>query len=52
VVAERILRSIGRDDAYLVVRPMARPASLLTRVSRRITRRVTVRDARKTGYLE
>jgi NAD(P)-dependent dehydrogenase (short-subunit alcohol dehydrogenase family) len=52
VVAERIVRSVLDDDAYLFVGPMARPASLLARVSRRLTRRVTIRDSRKSGYLQ
>lgn len=51
VVAEGIVRSVLDDSAYLFVGPMARAASVLARVSRRLTRRVTIRDSRKSGYL-
>jgi NAD(P)-dependent dehydrogenase (short-subunit alcohol dehydrogenase family) len=51
VVAERIVRSVCNDDAYLFVGPMARPASVLARISRRLTRRITIRDSRQSGYL-
>jgi NAD(P)-dependent dehydrogenase (short-subunit alcohol dehydrogenase family) len=51
VVADGIVRSVLADDAYLFVGPLARPASVLARVSRRLTRRVTLRDARKSGYV-
>jgi NAD(P)-dependent dehydrogenase (short-subunit alcohol dehydrogenase family) len=51
VVAESIVQSVLKDDAYLFVGPMARSASLLARVSRRLTRKATIRDARKSGYL-
>jgi NAD(P)-dependent dehydrogenase (short-subunit alcohol dehydrogenase family) len=50
-VAEGIVRSVLGDAAYLFVGPMARPASVLARLSRRLTRRVTIRDSRKSGYL-
>lgn len=52
VVAEDVVRSVLQDDAYLFVGPMAKPAALLARISRRLTRRVTIRDARKSGYLQ
>jgi len=52
VVAEGIVRSVLNDDAYLFVGPMARPASFLARVSRRLTRKVTIRDSRRSGYLQ
>lgn len=51
VVADGIVRSVLKDDAYLFVGPMARPASLLARLSRRLTRKVTISDSRKSGYL-
>jgi NAD(P)-dependent dehydrogenase (short-subunit alcohol dehydrogenase family) len=50
VVADGIVRSVLHDDPYLFVGPMARPASLLARVSRRLTRRITISDSRKSGY--
>ena len=51
VVADGIVRSVLHDDLCLFVGPMARPASLLARVSRRLTRRITISDSRKSGYL-
>lgn len=51
VVADRIVRSVCDDDAYLFVGPMAKPASVLARVSRRLTGRATIADSRKSGYL-
>jgi NAD(P)-dependent dehydrogenase (short-subunit alcohol dehydrogenase family) len=51
VVADGIVQSVLKGDAYLFVGPMARPASMLARVSRRLTRRVTLRGARESGYL-
>jgi hypothetical protein len=51
VVAERIVRSVCNNDAYLFVGPMAKPASMLARVSRRLTRKITIRDSRQSGYL-
>ena len=51
VVADGIVRSVLNGDAHLYVGPMAKPASLLARVSRRLTRKVTLRDSRKSGYL-
>jgi NAD(P)-dependent dehydrogenase (short-subunit alcohol dehydrogenase family) len=51
VVAAGIVRSVLNDDLYLFVGPEARPASVLARVSRRLTRWMTIRAARKSGYL-
>lgn len=50
-VAEGIVRSLLADDAYLFVGPEARPGALLARLSRRLTRKVTLRTARRSGYL-
>jgi NAD(P)-dependent dehydrogenase (short-subunit alcohol dehydrogenase family) len=50
-VADRIVRSVLGDDLYLFVGPMAKPASFLARISRRLTRKVTISDSRKSGYL-
>ena len=51
VVADGIVRAVLADDLYLFVGPMAKPASVLARLSRRLTRRVTIADSRKSGYL-
>lgn len=51
VVARDIVRSILNDDQYCFTGPMAKPASMLARISRRLTRKVTIRDARRSGYL-
>lgn len=51
VVANGIVQSVLTDDLYLFVGPQAKPASLLARLSRRLTRKVTIRTARKSGYL-
>ena len=52
VVAEGIVRSVLTDDTYLFVGPKAKPASILARLSRRLMRKATLRDARVAGYLE
>jgi NAD(P)-dependent dehydrogenase (short-subunit alcohol dehydrogenase family) len=51
VVARGVVRSVLRDDPYLFVGPMAKPGSLLARVSRQLARKVTLRGAREIGYL-
>lgn len=51
IVANGIVQSVLTDDIYLFVGPEAKPASLLARLSRRLTRKVTIRTARKSGYL-
>jgi len=50
-VAEGTVRAVLNDDLYLFVGPMAKPASVLARISRRLTRKVTISDSRKSGYL-
>ena len=52
VVAEGIVQSVLDDDRYLFVGPKAKPASILARISRRLVRTATLRDARVAGYLE
>jgi NAD(P)-dependent dehydrogenase (short-subunit alcohol dehydrogenase family) len=51
VVANDIVRAILQDDLYCFTGPMAKPASILARISRRLTRKVTIRDAKRSGYL-
>ncbi len=51
VVANDIVRSILKDDLYCFTGPAAKPASVLARISRRLTRTVTIRDAKRSGYL-
>jgi NAD(P)-dependent dehydrogenase (short-subunit alcohol dehydrogenase family) len=51
VVADGIVRAVLADDLYLFVGPMAKPAAVLARLSRRLTRRVTINDSYKSGYL-
>lgn len=51
VVANGIVRSVLNDGLYLFVGPGAKPASLLARWSRRLTRKATIRAARRSGYL-
>jgi NAD(P)-dependent dehydrogenase (short-subunit alcohol dehydrogenase family) len=51
VVAEGIVRSVLADDPYLFVGPAARLGAVAARLSRRLTRRLTLRGARESGYL-
>lgn len=51
IVANGIVQSVLTDDIYLFVGPEAKPASLLARLSRRLTRKVTIRAVRRSGYL-
>jgi NAD(P)-dependent dehydrogenase (short-subunit alcohol dehydrogenase family) len=51
VVAEGIVRSVLADDPYLFVGPAARLGAVAARLSRRLTRRFTLRSARESGYL-
>lgn len=51
VVAADVVRSILKDDLYCFTGPAAKPASMLARISRRLTRKVTIRDAKRSGYL-
>ncbi len=51
VVAEGIVRSDNKDDAFLFVGPMAKSGYTMGRISRRLARRMTIANAKKTGYL-
>jgi short-subunit dehydrogenase len=51
VVADGVVRSVERDEAFLFVGPMAKAGHTLMRLSRRLTRKMTVANARKSGYL-
>jgi NAD(P)-dependent dehydrogenase (short-subunit alcohol dehydrogenase family) len=51
LVGDGIVRSVLNDDLYLFVGPEAKPAAALARLSRRLTRWMTIRAARKSGYL-
>jgi NAD(P)-dependent dehydrogenase (short-subunit alcohol dehydrogenase family) len=51
VVAEDIVRAVERDAIVLPTGPGARPGYLLTRLSRRLARRLTIAAAKKSGYL-
>jgi short-subunit dehydrogenase len=51
VVAEGIIRSVERNDAFLFVGPMAKSGHTMGRISRRLARRMTISGARKSGYL-
>ena len=51
VVAEGIVGSVLADDLYLFVGPAARLAAVAARLSRRLTRWLTLRGARESGYL-
>lgn len=50
-VAEALLRALGRGDIVVFAGPLARMSSILMRISRRFSRRVTLRKAREMGYL-
>ncbi len=51
VVAEDIVRSVERDRAFLFTGPSAKIGCWMMRLSRRLTRRLTIADAKKSGYL-
>ncbi|MBI5503925.1 MAG: SDR family NAD(P)-dependent oxidoreductase [Deltaproteobacteria bacterium] len=51
VVAEAMLRAVERGQDVVTVGPFASLVHLLRRVSLGLARRVTVRDARRMGYL-
>jgi len=51
VVADALLRKLGGASPVLLVGPFARSMHTLMRLSRRLARRVTLRAARKLGYL-
>jgi NAD(P)-dependent dehydrogenase (short-subunit alcohol dehydrogenase family) len=51
VVAEDIVRSVLADDLYLFVGPAARTGAIAARLSRRLTRWLTLRGSRDSGYL-
>ncbi|MFO1394596.1 MAG: SDR family NAD(P)-dependent oxidoreductase [Steroidobacteraceae bacterium] len=51
VVAEGIVRGIERDAILLPVGPMAALAHRMSRLSRRLARRLIVAGARRSGYL-
>ena len=51
VVAEGIVHSVLADDQYLFVGPAARMGAVAARLSRRLTRWLTLRGARDNGYL-
>ncbi len=50
-VAEALLRAIRRGDIVVFAGPLARMSAILMRISRRFSRRVTLRKAREMGYL-
>lgn len=51
LVAEAIVDGVVRGRAMVLVGPMAKPLYHLKRVSRALVRRLTIADARKSGYL-
>ena len=51
VVADGVLSALGGAKPVLFVGPFARSTTTLMRLSRRLARRVTLRAARKLGYL-
>lgn len=50
-VADALLRALVRGEQILFAGPLARSASTLMRISRRLARRVTLARARDMGYL-
>ena len=50
-VADALLRALARGEQLLFAGPLARSASILMRISRRLARRVTLRKAHDMGYL-
>jgi NAD(P)-dependent dehydrogenase (short-subunit alcohol dehydrogenase family) len=51
VVAEDVVHAVEKDCIVLPTGPMARPAYVLMRLSRRLARRLTISSAKKSGYL-
>ena len=51
VVAEDIVRSVEKDDAFLFTGPLAKLGYAGMRISRRLARRLAISTARKSGYL-
>lgn len=51
VVAEDIIRSVERDDAFLFTGPLAKLGHTGMRVSRRLARRLAIATAKRSGYL-
>jgi len=51
VVAEDLVRSVEKDSAFLFTGPLARLGYSGMRLSRRLTRRLVISAARKSGYL-
>jgi len=51
VVAEDIVKSVEKDDAFLFTGPLAKLGHIGMRVSRRLARRLAIATARKSGYL-
>ncbi|CAD5109949.1 putative oxidoreductase EphD [Pseudomonas carbonaria] len=52
LVAEGIAERLWSEQPFLFVGPQARPGHLLTRLSRRLARALSIRSARANGYLE
>jgi hypothetical protein len=51
VVAEDIIRSVERDDAFLFTGPLAKLGYTGMRVSRLLARRLAIGTAKRSGYL-
>jgi len=51
VVAEDVVRSVERDDAFLYTGPLAKLGCAGMRISRSLARRLAIATARKSGYL-
>jgi NAD(P)-dependent dehydrogenase (short-subunit alcohol dehydrogenase family) len=51
VVAADVVRAVEQDRAFLFTGPLARTGYTAMRVSRRLARRLTLRGARRRGYL-
>jgi NAD(P)-dependent dehydrogenase (short-subunit alcohol dehydrogenase family) len=51
VVAEDIVQSVEKDDAFLFTGPLAKLGYAGMRISRRLARRLAIATARKSGYL-
>jgi NAD(P)-dependent dehydrogenase (short-subunit alcohol dehydrogenase family) len=51
VVAEDVVRSVEKDDAFLFTGPLAKLGYAGMRISRRLARRLAISTARKSGYL-
>jgi NAD(P)-dependent dehydrogenase (short-subunit alcohol dehydrogenase family) len=51
VVAEDVVASVERDDAFLFTGPLAKLGYAGMRISRRLARRLAIATAKKSGYL-